>query len=87
MNVVDSLGWLEYFANAPNAEFFAACIQDLEQLVVPTPSMFEVIKRIGVQRGEGYALRQSGFLYAESYPPLRRNYLLAHQLSNRLDKG
>lgn len=57
MNVVDSSGWLEYFANGPNAEFFAAPIEDLEQLVVPTLSIFEVFKRIAVQRGEGDALR------------------------------
>ena len=26
MNVVDSSGWLEYFADGPNAEFFADAI-------------------------------------------------------------
>ena len=26
MNVVDSSGWLEYFANGKNADFFAAAI-------------------------------------------------------------
>ena len=30
MNVVDSSGWLEYFADAPNSEFFAAAIEDAE---------------------------------------------------------
>lgn len=25
MNVVDSCGWLEYFADGPNAGFFCAC--------------------------------------------------------------
>jgi hypothetical protein len=29
MNVVDSSGWLEYFADAPNADFFAAAIEIL----------------------------------------------------------
>lgn len=28
MNVVDSSGWLEYFADGPNAEFFAAAIEN-----------------------------------------------------------
>jgi len=27
MNVVDSSGWLEYFADGPNADFFAAAIE------------------------------------------------------------
>ena len=57
MNVVDSSGWLEYFANGPNAEFFAAPIQDTERLVVPTLSLFEVFKRIAQQRSEGDALQ------------------------------
>ncbi len=36
MNVVDSTGWLEYFADARNADFFAPVIQDEERLLVPT---------------------------------------------------
>ena len=47
----------EYFANGPNAEFFAAPIQDTERLVVPTLSLFEVFKRIAQQRSEGDALQ------------------------------
>jgi predicted nucleic acid-binding protein len=57
MNIVDSSGWLEYFADGPNANFFARPIQDLGQLVVPTLSIFEVFKRIAQQRGEGDALQ------------------------------
>ena len=57
MNVVDSSGWLEYFAGGPNAEFFAAAIEDTEHLVVPVVSLYEVFKRIAIQRGEGDALR------------------------------
>jgi len=34
MNVVDSSGWLEYFADGPNARFFAPAIETLEKLVV-----------------------------------------------------
>jgi toxin FitB len=42
MNVVDSSGWLEYFANGPNAEHFAPAIQNIRELVVPTVSVYEV---------------------------------------------
>jgi hypothetical protein len=34
MNVVDSSGWLEYFAEGPNTGFFAALIEDVDQLLV-----------------------------------------------------
>ena len=56
MNLVDSSGWLEYFADAPNAEFFAPAILDTERLIVPTLALLEVFKRVLLQRGEGKAL-------------------------------
>ena len=56
MNVVDSSGWLEYFGDSKNADFFAPAIQDTKDLVVPTLSIFEVFKRILQQRNEGDAL-------------------------------
>ena len=57
MNVVDSNAWLEYLANGPNASFFAKPIEDTQQLIVPTLSLFEVFKRVLEQRGEGHALQ------------------------------
>jgi predicted nucleic acid-binding protein len=57
MNVVDSIAWLEYFASGPNAGFFAKAIEDTQQLIVPTLSLFEVFKRVLEQRGEGDALQ------------------------------
>ncbi len=57
MNLVDSSGWLEYFADETNAGFFAPAIEDAENLVVPTISLYEVFKRVLQQRGEGPALQ------------------------------
>ena len=57
MNVVDSSGWLEYFAEGPNAGFFASAIEATDELVVPTVSVYEVFKRVCQQRGEGDALQ------------------------------
>ena len=57
MNVVDSSGWLEYLADGPNAEFFAAPITATRDLVVPTLSVYEVFKRVLQQRGESDALQ------------------------------
>ena len=56
MNVVDSSGWLEYFAESPNASFFAAPIRDVANLLVPAITIFEVFKRVLQQRGEQQAL-------------------------------
>lgn len=57
MNVVDSSAWLEYLADGPNAPFFAPAIEDLEHLIVPTISIYEVFKRVLVQRDETAALQ------------------------------
>ena len=56
MNVMDSSGWLEYFADDPNADLFAPAIENLEELLVPTISLCEVFKRVLQQRGEEKAL-------------------------------
>ncbi len=57
MNVVDSSGWLEYFADGPNADFFSDPIQELKSLIIPSLCIFEVFKRIAQQRGEGEAIQ------------------------------
>jgi len=57
VNVVDSSGWLEYFADGPNASFFAAAIEKPAGLVVPTVSLYEVFKRVLQQRDHGAALQ------------------------------
>jgi predicted nucleic acid-binding protein len=57
MNVVDSSGWLEYFAEGKNAVFFAPAIEDPARLAVPTVSLLEVFKSILQQRGEPAALQ------------------------------
>lgn len=57
MNVVDSSGWLEYFADGPNAAFFAPPIEATRELLVPTLSLYEVFKRVLQQRGEEQALQ------------------------------
>jgi len=57
MNVVDSSGWLEYFADGPNTQFFARAIESTGQLIVPTVSIYEVFKRVFQQRGDGDALQ------------------------------
>lgn len=57
MNVVDSSGWLEYFADGPNADFFAPAIEDTANLVVPSITLYEVFKRVLQQRSEGDAFQ------------------------------
>ena len=57
MNVVDSSGWLEYFAAGDNAAFFAPAVENTAELIVPTLSLYEVFKRVLQQRTLGDALQ------------------------------
>ena len=57
MNLVDSCGWLEYFADGPNADFFAPLIEDPDNLIVPSICILEVFKIVYQQRGEDAALQ------------------------------
>ena len=57
MNLVDSSGWLEYFADEPNAEFFALAVENTKELIVPAISVFEVFKHVLMRRSEDEALQ------------------------------
>ncbi|MBF0236544.1 MAG: type II toxin-antitoxin system VapC family toxin [SAR324 cluster bacterium] len=57
MNVVDSCGWLEYFADGANANFFAPAIEDMAHSIVPSICLMEVFKRVSQQRGEADAFQ------------------------------
>lgn len=60
MNVVDSSGWLEYFAGSQNAGFFAPAIEDAVNLLVPVICLYEVYKLIAQQRGFSVAQTHIG---------------------------
>jgi len=60
MNLVDSSGWLEYFADGDNADFFAPAIEDTENLLVPVICIYEVFKRIRQQKGINDAQQHIG---------------------------
>jgi len=57
MNIVDSSGWLEYFASGPNAQFFSLPLQNSTELIVPAITLYEVFKTVLRQRNESDALQ------------------------------
>ena len=63
MNLVDSSAWLEYFAAGPQAGQFAAAIEDVASLLVPTIVLLEVTRRVLQQRGEDEALQVAAMLH------------------------
>jgi predicted nucleic acid-binding protein len=56
-HVVDSSAWLEYFAAGTNAAHFREPLTQLDRLIVPTVTLFEVFKVVHRQRGEDAAIQ------------------------------
>ncbi|MDY0269398.1 hypothetical protein [Trichloromonas sp.] len=44
MNLVDSCGWLAYFADSPTADIFAQPLGNTEELLVPSIALYGVFK-------------------------------------------
>ncbi len=57
MNIVDSSGWLAYFADEPNAKHFINPLKDTASLVVPTITIYEVFKVVLRESSENEALQ------------------------------
>lgn len=57
MNIVDSSGWLEYFADGPGVKNFEAPLSDSDSLIVPTIIIYEVFKVVLRESNENSALQ------------------------------
>ena len=57
MNIVDSSGWLAYFADEPNAKHFITPLKDTASLVIPSVTIYEVFKVVLREKSENEALQ------------------------------
>ena len=62
MNLVDSSGWLEFFGDGPNADFFTEPLNSTKGLIVPTLCIYEVFKKIFKERGEDAAIQAAALM-------------------------
>lgn len=82
MNIIDSSGWLEYFADGPNASFFSHPLQKTADLIVPTITVYEVFKVVLRQCNESDALQSIALMQQGSVADLTSNIsILAAKLS------
>jgi predicted nucleic acid-binding protein len=83
MNIVDSSGWLEYFADGSNASFFSRPLQKTGDLVVPTITIYEVFKVVLRQRSESDALQAVALMQQGSVADLTTGIsILAAKISS-----
>jgi len=57
MNLVDSSGWLEYFTDGKNAEFFAPVIENTDELIVSVINLYEIYKKIASEKDDDSAIQ------------------------------
>ena len=57
MNLVDTSGWIDFFFDGPNANFFSPPIEDVKNLVIPSICLYEVFKKVNLVADETRALQ------------------------------
>ena len=57
MNVVDTSGWLEFFAGGQNAEKFSVPIKAMQELIVPSICIYELSKVILRESDENHLIQ------------------------------
>lgn len=62
MNLVDSSGWLEYLAEGKNAKLFAPALEKTDELIVSTINLYEIYKKILLEKDEHSALQVVGLM-------------------------
>lgn len=70
MILVDSFGWIEYFANGRLAERYVKYIETTEEIIVPTVVIYEVYKQLKSKRGEKIAQDAYAHMAKASMVPL-----------------
>lgn len=70
MNLVDSSGWLEYFADGKNAKYFAPVIENTNKLMVSAINLYEVFKKVLLVKDEKHALQAIGLMQQAKVIPI-----------------
>jgi len=62
MNVIDSSCWIEYLMASEIGMSVAAVIENPNELIVPTITLYEVYKKLSVEKSEEYAQKVIAYM-------------------------
>ena len=62
MNIIDSSFWLEYFAGTNAGDIVSDIIENEDELIIPTITLYEVFKKLLLERNEDDALLAIGHM-------------------------
>ncbi len=68
--ILDSSCWLEFFADSPRADLYAAALDDIEAVVVPLIVLYEVAKKLHREAGEEVATTALALMQQAQLVPL-----------------
>lgn len=77
MNLVDSVGWIEFFTDGPLASQYAKHLESPSNNIVPTIVLYEVYKKIKQERSEDAALIAVSTMQSARVIPLTDDLSLA----------
>jgi len=84
MNIIDSSLWLEYFSGILKNNFIIEIIEESESQFVPSICIYEVYKRILIDKDEYSALAAVSFMQNAAIIDLNQNIaILAAQLGKK----
>lgn len=82
MLLVDSSGWIEFFTDSPKAIKYSKHLKDLNRIITPTIILYEVYKKIKMERSEEDALIAIALINRTNIIPLNESIaLLAADIS------
>ena len=62
MNIIDSSFWLEYFAGTKAGDIVSDIVENTDELIVPAVTLYEVFKKLLLERNEDDALLAVGHM-------------------------
>lgn len=77
MIVVDSSGWIEFFTDGPLAASYAKHLDKVSEVIVPVIILYEVYKKIKLERNEESALFAVSTMQRARILPLTEEMSLA----------
>jgi len=77
MNIIDSSFWLEYFAGTDAGGIVSDNVENTDELIVPTITLYEVFKKLLLERNEDDALLAIGHMKQGKVIELTENLSLS----------
>ena len=84
MNIIDTSCWIEYLMNTPIGISVAPSIENSAELMVPTITLYEVYKKLAMEKDDSYAMKIISYMKSGTVVALDSDLsILAAQISQK----